>query len=89
MQTCRLWPQFHGGSQVLAPTKNSRFLQFIHNNQRVRLCRVGTHNSTHQCKLPLTFLLAQLQEALYEYLPIIEHQIWDQLTYTAPEVEFF
>ena len=26
------WPQFHSGSQFLAPAKNCRFLRFIHNN---------------------------------------------------------
>ena len=26
------WPQFHGGSQFLAPAKNRRFLRFIDNN---------------------------------------------------------
>ena len=26
------WPQFHSGSQFLAPVKNRHFLQFIHNN---------------------------------------------------------
>ena len=31
--------------------------------------RVGTHCSTHQTKLELRFLLARLQEALYEDLP--------------------
>ena len=27
-----IWPQFHSGSQILAPAKNRGFLRFIHNN---------------------------------------------------------
>ena len=43
------------GSQFLAPVKNRRYLRFIHNQLRHSLCRVGTHCSTHQYKLPVNF----------------------------------
>ena len=29
------WPQFHAGSQLLAPAKNYRFLRFIHTNNNL------------------------------------------------------
>ena len=62
----------HSGSQFLAPTKNHHFLRFI-NNQRcgstlyIRLARAVPPTNTN---FRLTFLLTQLQEALYEDLPV-------------------
>ena len=41
--TSLFWPQFHSGSQLLAPTKNRRFLRFIHTNSNYhnRLLHTG------------------------------------------------
>ena len=52
-----------------ARQKRQILANFQHNNQR-SLFRVGMHNSTHQYKLPVTFLLTRLWEALYEDLAV-------------------
>ena len=47
------WVYLSGGSPLLPPDKKKRkFLRFLHHQ-----CRVGTHSSTHQYKLRITFLL--------------------------------
>ena len=51
------WPQFHSGSQFLAPAQNRRFLRFIHtNNYHNHLLQTGflsiLKRSLHRLNFP-------------------------------------
>ena len=61
-----------------AAQQNPEILAVLH-NPRVRqhsLCRVGTHCSTHQYKLPVNFSTNPTSGGSLWRLTCIEHQIW-------------
>ena len=75
--TITFWPHFHSRSQFLAPVKtvvscDLFIIRECGSTLYVGLARAVSPTNTN---FRLTFLLTRLQEALYEDLPVIEHQI--------------